>query len=333
MSTIVFPPSLTPAQATWELTNNVAGGSNPWGQVQRISRGSPVWSCSFAMPTLEGEDMAIWQAFEAQAARGDVRFYMPHPEPLRGSFDNSELLTNGDFTNGTTGWGTSGTAISAGSRLLRVEYNVPSGGGADARQDAPLEAGQAVVFVAAALPGNVAGVQLRLDDPATSTVATTSATGPSLVVLSHLAQQTGNYRFRLRHRSNVVQGDYVYWAFASASRCLLVNGAAQSGSSLNVDAGDASTNGLLKVGDMFTVMIDGVPSLHRLTRDLDTDSSGEGTLYFEPALPGSPADDAPIILRNPFCRMYIPAHNASSAYKPPMHGSFALEAVEDPTRP
>lgn len=331
MSTIVFPPSLTPAQATWELTHNVAGGSNPWGQVQRISRGSPVWSCSISMPTLAGEDMAIWEAFEAQAARGDVRFYMPHPFPLRGSFDNSELLVNGDFTNGTTGWSNlSSSTISAGSRMLRVLNNGFTG--SPVYQQMNLDAGKAYVFVLDALPGSTDSVRARFRDDTTTLSVFQNFAAPSRCVLSSLAETTGQHAARIETVVST-EGSTFYIQRASLSRCLLVNGASQTGSSLNVDAGDASTDGLLKVGDMFTVMIDGVPSLHRLTRDLDTDSSGAGRLYFEPPLPGSPDDNAPIILRNPFCRMYIPSHNASSMYKPPMHGSFALEALEDPTRP
>src|SRR5690606_15299030 len=129
----------------------------------RISRGSPVWSCSFAMPTLEGEDMAIWQAFEAQAARGDVRFYMPHPQKLRGSFDNSELLVNGDFTNGTNGWLSGGSTLTVGSRLLRVEHS--ASGGQHARQDVTtFSPGEAFVFIAAGLPGNTSALELRVDD-------------------------------------------------------------------------------------------------------------------------------------------------------------------------
>lgn len=332
MSTIVFPPSRTPAQATWELTHNVAGGSNPWGQVQRISRGSPVWSCSFAMPTLEGEDMAIFESFMAQAARGDVRFYMPHPEPLRGSFDNRELLGTNWF-DGSTGWSvTSGETFTIGSRLARLAAN-DTGVTWAFSPNVALTAGMAVCMVADSLPGSSENARIQIVDGATgSAIGDTADTAPARLITSGLVVNTGNHTCRLRMNSPAAGLD-IYWASASLSRCLLVNGASQSGSSLNVDAGDPSTNGLLKVGDMFTVMIDGVPSLHRLTRDLDTNSSGEGTLYFEPALPGSPADNAPIILRNPFCRMYIPSHNASSVYKPPMHGSFALEAVEDPTRP
>lgn len=332
MSTIVFPPSLTPAQATWELTHNVAGGSNPWGQVQRISRGSPVWSCSFAMPTLEGEDMAIWQAFEAQAARGDVRFYMPHPVPLRGSFDNSELLVNGDFTNGTSGWSTTEASLVAGSRLLKVTNASANEGRAE--QFVSLTAGRSVVVVADWLAGNVATAEVLIRDvTAGSTLATVTSTTPGRIIVSATVANTGSHLLQLRVNTNVA-GDYVYYESASMSRCMITDGGSQTGTKLTVrNAIPASTNGQLKRGDMFTVMIDGVPSLHRLTRDFDSNSTGRGTLFFEPALPGTVSDGQPVILRNPFCRMYIPSHNASSAYKPPMHGSFALEAVEDPTRP
>lgn len=333
MSTIVFPPSLTPAQATWELAHNVAGGSNPWGQVQRISRGSPTWSCSFAMPTLEGEDMAIWQAFEAQAARGDVRFYMPHPEPLRGSFDNSELLVNGDFANGAAGWTVFNSAsLIVGSRLAKIQNGAASFG--EIRQTLTLTAGRSYCVILDWMAGNIAAAAVQVfDSTAGSNIASTSSTAEGRIIVAFVANNTGSHIFRFILNSNVA-GNYIYFAFASAHRCMVTDGGSQTGTKLTVrNAIPASTNGQLKRGDMFTVMIDGVPSLHRLTRDFDSNSTGRGTLFFEPALPGTVSDGQPVILRNPFCRMYIPSHNASSAYKPPMHGSFALEALEDPTRP
>lgn len=325
---LIFPPSLTPKSITWSLDPNFVPQESPSGFVARTARGMRKWSADLTMPPLTDEDAAIFSAFLTEAANHDGSFYLHNPgQALRGSFDASELLTNGDFTNGTTGWSLADSAaLKVGSRLARV-----TNGGAvtsSIYQDAALTIGASYVSIGAFMQGGAADcrmVALRTSD--TNFYVADNAVPYGVNVKSFTVSTSATTRVAYGVGTSVA-GDDVYLSYASLARCLLVSGASQTGDSLAVDGGDASSNGLLKVGDMFTLMIDGVPSLHRLTRDLDTNSTGDGVLYFEPALPGSPADNAPIILRNPFCRMFIPGLASEAGYAPPRIASFSLSCRE-----
>lgn len=78
-----------------------------------------------------------------------------------------------------------------------------------------------------------------------------------------------------------------------------VNGASQSGNSLTVDGMTISTNGILKKGDYFQIGTGSSARLYMATEDLDSDSAGEGTLYFKPRLRLSPPDNEPIVTGSP----------------------------------
>jgi len=76
---------------------------------------------------------------------------------------------------------------------------------------------------------------------------------------------------------------------------LLIDGAAQQGRSLAVKGGPVSTSNVLMAGDYVQVGT----QYFRLTRDLDTDIAGKGTLSVWPAIRTSPAADAPVITDHP----------------------------------
>jgi hypothetical protein len=74
----------------------------------------------------------------------------------------------------------------------------------------------------------------------------------------------------------------------------LVKGAGQTGSTLNIDGCTASIVRWMRAGDYFSVN----GELKMLTADATTNGSGETTLSFKPALRASPADNAPLTVRN-----------------------------------
>ena len=81
-----------------------------------------------------------------------------------------------------------------------------------------------------------------------------------------------------------------------ASGTPLVVGGGQSGNTLNIDGGGASTTGWLKAGDIFTVA--GSTKVHMLTQDANTGAGGAVTLNFEPDLIVSPADNGLLKINN-----------------------------------
>jgi hypothetical protein len=80
----------------------------------------------------------------------------------------------------------------------------------------------------------------------------------------------------------------------------LVNGGSQTGSSLITD-GWAHSTIVLKAGDYFSVNSE----LKRVTSDVTSDSSGNATIAFKPALRSSPADNAPLTVTGATCNMIL----------------------------
>lgn len=78
-------------------------------------------------------------------------------------------------------------------------------------------------------------------------------------------------------------------------------GVAQTGSTLRVKGGPVSSTGLLLPGDF--IEING--ELKRVTSAFDTDGAGRGTLYFEPEVFASPADNTPVVVHKPMGRFIL----------------------------
>jgi hypothetical protein len=91
-----------------------------------------------------------------------------------------------------------------------------------------------------------------------------------------------------------------------------VNGASQTGRTLNLDRLPVDTKNILLTGDFFNFEDpSGKLALHRLVAPLDSDGSGQGALEFEPAIRISPADNVQVLFENTRClaRMAAPRHD------------------------
>lgn len=80
----------------------------------------------------------------------------------------------------------------------------------------------------------------------------------------------------------------------------LVNGGSQTGTSLITDGWTASTV-VLRPGDYFTVNNE----LKKVVSNVTSDGSGNATITFEPPLRSSPADNAPLTIRDASCIMRL----------------------------
>ena len=74
----------------------------------------------------------------------------------------------------------------------------------------------------------------------------------------------------------------------------LVDGAAQTGSTLHTDGWPVSTNGVLKKGDIYKVA--GVPYVIDVTADVDSDGTGDADIPGNPPIWESPADGAALTI-------------------------------------
>lgn len=80
----------------------------------------------------------------------------------------------------------------------------------------------------------------------------------------------------------------------------LVNGAGQQGRTLNTDGWPLSTT-VLQAGQYVTIN----NQLLQLTESVTSNGSGVAVLTFEPPVRVSPADNAAIEYKNPYCLMYL----------------------------
>lgn len=78
----------------------------------------------------------------------------------------------------------------------------------------------------------------------------------------------------------------------------LVNGAGQTGDTLNIDGLPTNVTGYLLAGDYIQLGAAGSASLYKVLTDVNTDGSGQATLDIWPNLRSSPADNATVIVTN-----------------------------------
>lgn len=101
-----------------------------------------------------------------------------------------------------------------------------------------------------------------------------------------------------------------------------INGAGQTGRSLNTDGWPNST-AVLSAGQFVTIG----NQLLQLTADVTSNGSGEATLSFEPAIRVSPADNAVIEYKNPYALMYF-VDNPGYSVEPGLIYSLTLNLRE-----
>lgn len=87
---------------------------------------------------------------------------------------------------------------------------------------------------------------------------------------------------------------------SSSTATPLVNGAGQTGRTLNTDGWPLSTT-VLQAGQFVTIN----NQLLQLTENVTSNGSGVAVLTFEPPVRVSPADNAAIEYKNPYCLMYL----------------------------
>lgn len=114
----------------------------------------------------------------------------------------------------------------------------------------------------------------------------------------------------MRGAANDVQIPVDQTAQSAIANTMLVNGANQTGRSINVDGLPNSTT-VLTAGQFVTIG----NQLLQLTANVTTNGSGQATLTFEPAIRAAPADNATVEFKNPYALMYL-SDDASYSVEP-----------------
>ena len=109
----------------------------------------------------------------------------------------------------------------------------------------------------------------------------------------------------------------------------VVNGAAQTGNTLNLRGCTPSQSPWLRVGDYFHYISPSWQQMHIVVgADVASDGSGHAVLTIEPAIRESPADGAAIVTTNPQCIMRLIADDMPIEFTPPVIGAFTLQMEE-----
>lgn len=330
--TILALPSIPGIKSlNWKLARNVAVAESPLGgTVQRVVRAGNPWLFDLNFPEYLGDNAGLLSSWLVQASRGDRWFYLSPPQnSVRGNWNPLDLISNGRFRDGvTTGWTATSATLSVNARTLKIKN--PGAAQGNAYQDVMMEAGKPHVLLADGYRGLSTNGIIEVHRTAGGFEYGTGNTAvPTRFAL--LGSPTVAAMRIVLWSGTAVNGDDTRYGGVSLTRCLQVNGAGQSGTRLNVDGGPASINAALKAGEFVCLLVGTLYQLIQLTEDFDTDSTGAGTLVFEPVLRGSPADNAAVIVRNPFVRCFLPEHMAEERIRAPIIRGISLSGAEDIT--
>ena len=127
MTDILLPVALDIARVKFRVLDSVGVSRNPLnGAVRTAARGGDKLAATIeyaptgGMSTSAKQRQRILRAHIAQLVRSNrVYLYDPGYVP-QGSFPATELLTNNDFSNGTTGWSRTQAEIAVTDRVMRV---------------------------------------------------------------------------------------------------------------------------------------------------------------------------------------------------------------------
>jgi len=93
--------------------------------------------------------------------------------------------------------------------------------------------------------------------------------------------------------------DYlVHGARGTASGTPLVNGAAQTGNTIDIDGFTPSDTGVVRAGDYLQLGSGASAELYGILEDADANGSGEATITLNRNLLSSPADNAAVVINN-----------------------------------
>lgn len=198
------------------------------GTVRTLDRVGSVWAFTVRYQGLTIANARRLEAFLAACRGHGNRFYLPvWTHDQRGSGFGSELITNGTFSSGTTGWTGSGMTLSAPDYVLRgvATQNpavnvVASQGFSGATQYLPL-AGRSILHAPSTLDGISIGLYL---DDGTQSVSdySTSDRGLRAARLTPIAT-TGTVVPLVLNTGAFAAGVFVDCSFASLARCALVD--------------------------------------------------------------------------------------------------------------
>jgi hypothetical protein len=327
MAELVLPPWIRPESPdTVSFLDDASEAFEPAfarGFTQVQIWGDPRWRLQRTYKSMRGVDLARLNhaLLNLQGGAGTLR--VSPVGSVRGGLSGiTELLTAGEFANGTSGWTTNNSVLTVSDQIARITNSTTANGSIRSGAITVVN-GATYVVRAAAYPGNVSAFQTLAGTTAgASDLGTTgSDVTPGLRTLVFTASGTTAH-ITLVCRT-AVSGDWVQYGWATLARCGRVNGGSQAGQTLAVDQLPASQTEFMKVGDWFEINNE----VKQLTSPVNTDGSGNAHFQFRPVMAVAPSDNDPVILLNPMGRFRVP-NNYDVQRMFGLYGTAELEMVE-----
>lgn len=333
MGALIIPPWIQPESEDEEPLDEASVSFQPQfapGATQRNSYGG-LRPRFVRTHTVRQEEMAVLLSTIFDT---DGRYNAVHSklhQLRRGAFTSTELVTNGTFANGTTGWSVSDAAqleIAVSDRTLRVK-RVAAGSDAFVRLAALSGFGGTFPYYVARVFVRAGRGPLRFTLRMGTTQDGNEIAESSTVTTQGLVELAGSVPGATVHLSikdlftTKSANDFCDVVYVSLAKCMLVNGGSQTGSALEVDQTVTSTNGILLPNDW--VSIGG--ELKCVTAPLNTNASGQGYLRFKPQLFRSPADNSPIIITDPMGKFLISNYKKRSRFGTDAVTTYDMEHI------
>lgn len=148
------------------------------------------------------------------------------------------------------------------------------------------------------------------------------------------AAQAGDYRAFLA----MLRGQYGTFLLGDFTRKTrlgamtgspLVNGASQSGNTLNIDGVSNSITNILKAGDWLQLGSGGASRLHMVVANCNSNGSGQVAVTIVPELRSSPADNSAVVYASPMGVFQLSKNDpAIFSTSGPDHSTISFNAVE-----
>lgn len=108
----------------------------------------------------------------------------------------------------------------------------------------------------------------------------------------------------------------------------LVNGAGQTGRSLNIDGFTSGVTGILKAGDFIQLGSGSTTRLYKVLADVNSNGSGQVTVDLAPKIITAPADNATVVVSNAKGLFRLKSNSNPVNIKPPNQMSVQFSARE-----
>jgi hypothetical protein len=333
MTDYVLPPDLVANEVEWRILDNTAVYSSPLsGAVRTYSRPGNRWGARLVFRALSDQTRRrLLSLLAALRGRANRLWFTEPGYTFAGSFSCPELLTNNAAVANTTGWSSSDSelVLTADSHLGLRFFR--SGVVADrfVSQSAVTTVTSADYAFRAVVEKGKGNVRLALNAGTTagdtSLLAGTTRTAAGRYTEAFTASGASTHISIADLISGRAANAFQFVSWASVARCARVNGASQTGSTLDIDGLPASAVGVIRAGDWFEIN----GELKRAIADVNSNASGQGFLMFEPQLRTSPADNTPVILQAPMGRFLLSSDESMWQTRPGTLSELTLDLVED----